>query len=151
MEVLRLSPFDPYAELKDFLARQRGAGAIASLIGLCRGESGRVEALVLEHFPGFTETEIARLMAQTRDRFALEDLCVIHRAGRIIPGEPIVLVAASAAHRRPAFDAVDFLMDYLKTEAPFWKKEVGPEGSRWVEPRSQDLEHKARWTADRED
>lgn len=151
MDVLRLSAFDPYAELKDFVARQSGAGAVASLIGLCRAESGRVKTLVLDHFPGFTETEIARLMAQTRDRFALEDLCVIHRAGHIAPGEPIVLVAAAATHRRAAFDAVDFLMDYLKTEAPFWKKEEGPDGARWIEPRSQDLENKLRWTGDRED
>lgn len=150
MGVVRLAPFDPATELERFAARQAGAGAVASFLGLCRAEGGRVSALVLDHFPGFTEAEIERLMAETRRRFPVQDIHVAHRAGRVEPGEAIVLVAAAATHRRAAFDAVDFLMDYLKTEAPFWKKEEGPGGERWIEPRGEDHADKTRWTDERE-
>ena len=150
MSVVRLAPFDPQAELSAFTARQSGAGAVVSFLGLCRDNGGRVTALVLDHFPGFTESEIERLVADTRQRFAVQDLYVVHRAGRVLPGEAIVLVAAAAAHRRAAFEAVDRLMDYLKTEAPFWKKEEGPNGGDWIEPRGEDHADKTRWTDNRE-
>jgi molybdopterin synthase catalytic subunit len=145
---VRTAPFDPAAELAAFAARAQGAGGVASFIGVCRAASlaGPVEALVLDHYPGFTEAEIVRLTDAAIARFALIDACVLHRAGEVRPGEAIVLAAAAAPHRRAAFDAVDWLMDHLKTEAPFWKQERGPDGARWIEPRAEDHADKARWT-----
>jgi len=142
-----LEHFNPETELAAFLRDQHAAGAVASFVGLCRSESHgeKITALTLDHFEGFTDKEIVRLSGEAAKRFALDDLLVIHRAGRILPGEAIVLVAASSAHRRAAFDAVDFLMDYLKTEAPFWKQEETQNGARWVEPRTDDHTDKKRW------
>jgi molybdopterin synthase catalytic subunit len=140
-------PFDPAAELAGFTAGSAGAGAVASFTGLCRGEShGRpVRALVLDHFPGFTDAEISRMAQEIADRFEVDALRVVHRAGRVLPGEAIVFVAAASAHRRASFQAVDCLMDYLKTDAPFWKQEESDGGAVWVEPRAQDHRDKARW------
>jgi molybdopterin synthase catalytic subunit len=145
-------PFDPNAALAAFMAAHPDAGAMASFVGICRGHTNgeAVTALILEHFEGFTQSEIARIMAACQARFAVTGLLVMHRTGRVLPGEPIVLAAAASAHRRAAFEAVDFLMDYLKSEAPFWKKEEGPLGARWVEPRVEDLIDKTRWSDERE-
>jgi molybdopterin synthase catalytic subunit len=146
MEVrLVTEPFEPGAELTGFCAGRVESGAVASFVGIARGEAGAATALELEAYPGFTEAEIGKMVEAASARFSLHDALVIHRHGRIAPGETIVLVATAAAHRREAFEACDYLMDYLKSHAPFWKKEHGPAGARWVEPTARDLEDIARW------
>jgi molybdopterin synthase catalytic subunit len=137
--------FDPGAELNSFSAGRVAAGAVASFLGIARGEVGQAVALELEAYPGFTESEIATILDTAVDRFALHDARVIHRVGPIAPGEPIVLVLTASPHRREALQACDFLMDYLKSRAPFWKKEFGPDGPRWVEPTARDLSDIERW------
>lgn len=141
-------PFDPGALLSAFCAGRTGSGAVVSFTGIARDHArdGAVTALELESYPGFTEAEIARRCAEVQAEFALHDLAVVHRVGRIAPGEAIVFVAAAAEHRRAAFQAADALMDWLKTSAPFWKKEHTPEGARWIEPRPEDHQDAARWT-----
>ena len=138
-------PFEPGEELTRFCQGRAETGAVASFVGLARGEAGRAAALELEAYPGLTDAEIARIVEEAMGRFSLQDALVIHRYGRIAPGEAIVLVLTAAAHRREAFEACDFLMDYLKSQAPFWKKEHGPEGARWVEPTDRDLADIRRW------
>ena len=138
--------FRPEAELNAFIeSRGDHIGAIASFIGYCRTSSaqGRVEHLELDHYPGFTEGEVARLAAQAAKRHGLAALLVIHRVGIIPNRDPIVLVAAQSQHRAEAFAAVAEMMDYLKTDAPFWKREVGPEHSRWIEPTAADYARRA--------
>jgi molybdopterin synthase catalytic subunit len=144
---VQAEPFDAGAELAAFVAAAAGAGAVASFVGLVRPESAGeiVSGLELEHYPAFTERAVAAIGEDARMRFGLSGLLIVHRCGAIAPGEPIVFVAAAAAHRRAAFDAVDYMMDRLKTEAPFWKREHGADGPRWIEPRDSDLEDKARW------
>jgi molybdopterin synthase catalytic subunit len=141
---IQAEPFDPAAELAAFAAGVAGAGAIASFTGLVRG-GGNVSGLELDHYPALTERAVTAIGGDARARFGLAGLAIIHRYGALAPGEPIVFVAAAAAHRRAAFDAVDYLMDRLKTEAPFWKREHGPDGPRWIEAREADLEDRARW------
>lgn len=134
--------FSPDAELARFTATRGAAcGAAVTFIGYCRGASahGEVTRLELEHYPGFTEREICRLTQRVAKQRDVSDILVIHRFGSISPGEPIVLVAGLSAHRAAAFAAVEELMDYLKTDAPFWKREIGPEGARWIEPTADDL------------
>ena len=115
--------------------------------GIARAEAGATTALELEAYPGFTEARDRRKIARSgaRARFGLDDYGIVHRVGKIAPGEPVVFVATAAKHRRAAFEACDYLMDYLKSRAPFWKKEHGPDGARWVEPRDQDHADIARW------
>ena len=137
--------FDPGAELTAFCAGRTESGAVASFVGIARGEGGDATALELQAYPGFTEGEIGRMVEAAMTRFDLHDALVIHRHGPIAPGEPIVMVATASAHRREAFEACDYLMDYLKSRAPFWKKEHGPGGARWVEPTERDLDDLARW------
>jgi molybdopterin synthase catalytic subunit len=137
--------FDPGEALNRFSADRMVTGAVASFLGIARGEPGQAAALELEAYPGFTEARIAALIETAIDRFGLQDAEVIHRVGPIPPGDPIVLVLTAAAHRREAFDACDFLMDYLKSRAPFWKREYGPGGARWVEPTARDLSDIERW------
>jgi molybdopterin synthase catalytic subunit len=141
------APFDPAAETARFAAGRPQAGALASFVGLCRASTGdrAVTRLHLDHYPGFTEAEIARIEEEARATFDLIDTLVLHRCGTVAPGEPIVLVAALSTHRKAALQAVDFLMDYLKTGAPFWKREEGPDGARWIEPRADDHEARAAW------
>jgi molybdopterin synthase catalytic subunit len=138
--------FDPEAELAGLSAGRRDAGALASFVGYCRDATGdrAVDKLHIEHYPGFTERDIERLVKEVAGRFQLKDLLVIHRVGDIAPGEAIVLVAALSGHRAQAFDAVRLMMDYLKTDAPLWKKETGPDGARWIEPHSEDHARRAR-------
>ena len=138
-------PFDPGALLSGFCRDRAEVGAVATFTGLARAEAGATTILELEAYPGFTETEIGKIAEQARARFSLADLLILHRIGQIAPGEPIVFVATAAGHRREAFEACDFLMDYLKSRAPFWKKEHGPDGVRWIEPRAQDHADIARW------
>ena len=142
--------FDPAERLRRFGVQVGAAGgevgAIVSFTGLCRDEAG-LDALELEAYHGFAETEIAREAHATNGRFGVVALEIVHRVGRVAPGEAIVFVAAAARHRRAAFQAVDQLMDYLKSRAPFWKKEIAASGERWIEPRAQDYEDAARWDA----
>lgn len=142
-------PFSPGAELDRFLAAPGDAGACVSFIGRvrARGETGDIGAMTLEHYPGMTERELARLEADARARWSLEDVLVIHRHGTLKVGEPIVLVLTRAAHRGDAFAAAAFLMDYLKTRAPFWKAESGADGPAWVEAKDSDDAAAARWKA----
>jgi molybdopterin synthase catalytic subunit len=142
---LQTVAFDPGAELCGFCAGRTESGAVASFVGIARGERGAATALELEAYPGFTEAEIGKMAEAAAGRFSLDDVLVIHRHGRIAPGEPIVMVLTASAHRREAFEACDYLMDYLKSRAPFWKKEHGPGGPRWVEPTQRDLDDIARW------
>lgn len=137
--------FDPGVLLSAFCEDRRETGAVASFVGLARAEQGSTDILELEAYPGFTEARIAEHAAAATERFALQDVRIVHRVGQIAPGDAIVFVATAAAHRRAAFEACDFLMDYLKSRAPFWKKETGPDGARWIEPKAQDHADIARW------
>lgn len=138
-------PFDPQAECAAFAAGRDDAGALVSFTGLCRAANAgeAVTALEIEQYPGFTHKEIRRLAEDVAVRCACPDLLVVHRVGRILPGEAIVLVAALSMHRAAAFAAVEMLMDYLKTDAPLWKKENGPRGAHWIEPRGEDRARRA--------
>ncbi|MBM3480678.1 MAG: molybdenum cofactor biosynthesis protein MoaE [Alphaproteobacteria bacterium] len=143
--------FDVGAEL-DALTRGRlGVGGMTSFLGLVRDIHGdaRVGAMTLEHFPGMTERELGRISAEAHARWPLEATLVVHRFGRLEPGDRIVLCAAASAHRQAAFDACAFLIDFLKTRAPFWKLEATDAGERWVEARASDDDAAARWDAPR--
>ena len=144
---LQTDPIDPSALLAGFCQDRTEVGAVVSFTGLCRAATdGRaVETLALDAWPGFTERVMAELEAETRARFDLIDLIAVHRWGEVAVGEAIVFVAAAAVHRRDAFQAADFLMDQLKTRAPLWKREEGPDGRRWIEPRATDHADAARW------
>ena len=124
-----------------------GVGAVATFTGICRDEAGRLAALELEHYPGMAGAEIGRIAIDAAERWPLLGLTIIHRIGLIRPGENIVLVAAASTHRQAAFQAAEFLMDYMKSRAPFWKKEHLADGSSgsWVEAREIDEEAVARW------
>ncbi|MEZ5922250.1 MAG: molybdenum cofactor biosynthesis protein MoaE [Parvularculaceae bacterium] len=139
--------FEPVAELTKFEKANIGAGAIVSFVGKVRGEADgkKVKALHLDHYPGVTEQSINDIAQQASARWAIDDALIIHRTGEVLAGEPIVLVCVASAHRRPAFEAADFLMDYLKTEALFWKKERLEGQERWIEPREDDYNDAARW------
>ena len=142
---LQSERFDAGALLNGFCEGRAETGAVVSFTGLVRAEQGQVQALELEAYPGFTEAEIGRTADAALARFGVQDVLVVHRIGKIEPGEPIVFVAAAAAHRRAAFLAADHLMDYLKTQAPFWKKSHDADGARWIEPTPADHEDAARW------
>jgi molybdopterin synthase catalytic subunit len=146
---VRLSsdPFEPGALLTGFCAGRSETGAVVSFTGLARGEAGAVTALELDAYPGFTEVAIADAAREAATRFGLQDVLIVHRTGKTAPGEPIVFVAAASAHRRAAFEGADFLMDYLKSRAPFWKKSHEAGGARWIEPTARDYEDAARWDA----
>ena len=139
--------FDAAAETEALTRGRVDMGAVVAFTGFCRDEGGRLAALELEHYPGMAEAEIARIAAEAQSRWPLLGLTIIHRVGRIRPGEEIVLVLAASAHRRAAFEAAEFLMDYLKTRAPFWKREHLKDGTTggWVEAKTQDDEATARW------
>ncbi len=141
------STFDPGKELSAFEKNAGDAGAVVSFLGRVRGEEteSAVRALYLEHYPGVTEHRLGDAEAEAHRRWAIDEPLIIHRIGDMKPGEPIVFVCVSARHRRDAFEAADFLMDYLKTKALFWKKEIRPGGDQWIEPRAQDYSDAARW------
>ncbi|MDT9600893.1 molybdenum cofactor biosynthesis protein MoaE [Sphingosinicella rhizophila] len=139
----------PDRELASFMARLSGAGAVVSFVGIARGrdkEGEIVRGLFLDHYPGMTEHSLETIAAAALDRFDIDDALVVHRCGAVAPGEPIVIAAAASAHRRAAFEAADYLMDRLKTEAMFWKREDGVDGSRWIEPTEADRADLARWS-----
>lgn len=139
--------FDVTIEIKRLTNGRTDVGAVVSFVGLCRAEGGRLAALELEHYPGMAEAEILRTAEAAVQRWPLQGVAVVHRYGRIQPGEDIVLVVTVSAHRQAAFEAAEFLMDYLKTHAPFWKKEHLAEGDEgaWVEAAKADDEAAARW------
>lgn len=140
--------FEPAEALRQFAAMAAGAGAVVSFTGLARGttrEGAPVETLVLESHRTLTLRSMEEIVAAAHARFAIAAARVIHREGRIAPGEAIVFVATAAAHRRAAFEAADYMMDRLKSEAVFWKREEGPGGARWIEPTSDDAADLARW------
>lgn len=138
-------PFDAGAELNRFAASAAGAGAIVSFTGIVRDVEGRLNAMEIEHYPGMTERAISEIAEQARDRWGLSDLLVIHRFGTMQQGDQIMMVATASRHRVAAFEAAEFLMDYLKSRAPFWKKEVTDQGKTWVEATNEDEEALNRW------
>lgn len=143
------APFDAGAEQQALLAGRTDIGAVVSFIGLVRdfNERPEVVALTLEHYPGMTESALEAIVAEARDRWPLDAVRVIHRVGRLTPGDSIVLVVVASAHRRAAFEACDFIMDYLKTRAPFWKKEHTSDADYWVSERHSDHSDARRWEA----
>ena len=142
---LQSEPFEPGALLTAFSAGRTETGAVASFTGLARAEQGGTELLELEAYPGLTDAEITRIAQAAAARFGLQDWLVVHRIGPVAPGEAIVFVATASAHRREAFEACDYLMDYLKSRAPLWKKSHGPDGARWIEPTDRDRTDVERW------
>ncbi len=138
-------PFDPENEARRFRLACPDAGAIVTFTGLVRGEGDPSLRLVLEHCPALTEREIEGFAANAFRRWPLQALAVRHRVGLLTPGEPIVFVGAASAHRRAAFEAADYVMDYLKSAAPFWKRECDARGERWIEPRAEDRRDLERW------
>lgn len=144
---LQREDFDVGAEIAALSAGRTDVGAVASFTGICRG--GDIAAMTLEHYPGMAEAEIERHVAEAETRWPLLGVTVIHRYGRMVPGDNIVLVATASQHREAAFAAAEFLMDYLKTRAPFWKKEERAGGDGWVEARQSDAAAAARWAGRR--
>ena len=145
---VQADPFDPAAELASFARDRTDVGGIATFVGLVRDEHAGepVTAMTLEHYPGMTERKLAEIEDRARARWPLLETLVIHRVGRMLPGEPIVLVATASAHRAAALDACAFLIDWLKTGAPFWKREEFAGGQeRWVEAKAEDDQAAARW------
>ncbi|WP_435203125.1 molybdenum cofactor biosynthesis protein MoaE [Qipengyuania sp. 902] len=143
--VVRHGRLDPAAELATLTGESKEAGGVVSFVGLAREEDGAVAELILEHHPVLTERSLEEIATAALERFGVNAVSVVHRAGRIMPGEPIVFAGAAARHRREAFLAADYLMDMLKTRAAFWKREDGPAGPRWIEPRDEDHSDAARW------
>ena len=139
--------FDAGREIAALRAGDARVGAVATFIGTVRdvNDAAHILTLTLEHYPGMTEQALEAIVAEARTRFDIFDALVIHRVGTLAPADQIVLVAVTSAHRGEAFDACRFLMDYLKTRAPFWKKETTPQGARWVDARASDDEAAARW------
>ena len=140
--------FDVSAEIARLREGNPKVGAVASFVGIVRdlNEGDAVASLTLEHYPGMTEKSVEKIVAEARDRWDIYDALVIHRVGLLKPLEQIVLVVVSSAHRGESFKACEFLMDYLKTRAPFWKKEQTPDGERWVDARASDDAAAERWT-----
>jgi len=144
---IQTAPFDLGAEVDALRAGRLDVGAVASFVGYARdiNDGSGVTAMTLEHYPGMTEKALAVLVDEARVRWALIDVTLVHRVGRLQPGDPIVLVAVASRHRGDAFAACEYLMDALKTRAPFWKKEETPDGERWVEARASDDAAAKRW------
>ena len=138
--------FDVGAEIAALKADRTDIGAIVSFIGTVRDAHGDVAEMTLEHYPGMTETELERIESEAHTRWPLQASLIVHRTGTLKPGDNIVLVITASEHRDAAFDAAKLLMDYLKTSAPFWKRESGPQGSKWVEAKATDDAAAARWS-----
>ena len=145
---IQQADFDIAREIAALTAGRTDIGAVVTFSGICRGdeESGKIAALTLEHYPGMAEAEIKRHADEAMSRWPLNGITVIHRVGRITPGENIVLVLTASQHRQAAFQGAEFLMDYLKTSAPFWKQVDSAEGTNWVEAHTRDDHAAARWT-----
>lgn len=144
---VQIEPFDAAALAREVSGADGEAGAVVSFVGLVRDSNAgsRVRELYLEHYPGMTEKSIDTILEEAESRWRVRDIRVVHRIGRLYPGDPIVAVVVSSAHRGDAFSACEFIMDYLKTRAPFWKKETTPEGTRWVDARDSDSDAAERW------
>ncbi|SNS14827.1 molybdenum cofactor biosynthesis protein MoaE [Tropicimonas sediminicola] len=137
--------FLPGEELDAFTARVDGAGAVVSFTGIVRDDSGALAEMVIEHYPGMTERALEKIAAEACERWSLADVLVIHRFGPLAPNEQIMMVATASRHRKDAFDAAEFLMDYLKSRAPFWKKERSRNGESWVAAKDSDEDALTRW------
>lgn len=143
---VQAEPFDLGAETAAFAARQQGMGAVVTFTGIVRDlPDGGLGAMEIEHYPGMTEKAISGIAAKAATRWNTGDILVIHRYGRLAPSEMIMMVATAAAHRAEAFQAAEFLMDYLKSRAPFWKKEIGKQGADWVAAKADDEAALDRW------
>jgi len=140
--------FDVGAEIERLTQGRPGIGGIVTFVGVVRGGgmSEPVTAMTLEHYPGMTEKQLGAIEAEARERWPLEDVLIVHRYGRLLPGERIVLVVTASSHRQAAFEACEFLVDWLKTKAPFWKLEETKQGPRWVEARASDDNAADRWS-----
>ncbi len=139
-------PFDKGAEVAEFTAAMPGAGAVVTFSGLVRDEGGALTAMEIEHYPGMTERALEKIRDDAMTRWSLTGAAIIHRFGPMKPGEQIMMVATAARHRADAFAAAEFLMDYLKSRAPFWKKEFGADGANWVAAKDEDEVALDRWT-----
>ncbi len=147
---LQSEPFDPGAETNAFLKNRETAGAFVSFVGTVRSTPDRpVETLTIEHYPALAQKQIDRFASEAMARFGLIDIGVIHRFGTMRPGEVIVMVMALSAHRQASLDAASYIMDWLKTDAPFWKRETGPDGTQWVAARAEDDRARDKWREDR--
>ncbi len=141
------SPLNPEAEIEAMRQGNPGIGALVSFVGLMRdiNEGDSVQSMYLEHYPGMTEKALEAILAEAQTHWELEAIKIIHRVGELSPLDPIVLVAVASRHREEAFRACEFIIDYLKTQAPFWKKERTADGERWVDARQSDSEAESRW------
>jgi molybdopterin synthase catalytic subunit len=150
---IQTEDFDAGAEIAKLRAGNPAVGAVASFVGVCRdrNDGEAVATMTLEHYPGMTEKALEKIVEEALTRWKILDVTVVHRVGELEPTDQIVLVVVSGAHRGEAFAACEFLMDYLKTRAPFWKKEQTPAGARWVEARASDDDAAARWAAEKKD
>ena len=139
--------FDVGAEIAALRSNNPRIGAVASFIGIVRdsNEGAAVGSITLEHYPGMTEKSLASICEQAKARWALDDVLIVHRVGTLAPSDQIVLVVTTSSHRGDAFAACQFVMDYLKTEAPFWKKETTEDGMRWVDARDSDAQAREKW------
>lgn len=143
---VQAAPFDFAAEAQAFAGSVQDAGAVVTFSGLVRGDGGRLDRMEIEHYPGMTQRAISAIRDEAVRRWGLSDALVIHRHGVLRPGEIIMMVATAARHRGEAFAAAEFLMDYLKSRAPFWKKEFGPGGAAWVAAKDEDEAALSRWS-----
>jgi molybdopterin synthase catalytic subunit len=150
---IQTEDFDAGAEIATLRLNNPKIGAVTSFIGVCRdaNDGTAVTKMTLEHYPGMTEKALEKIVAEAKARWDLMEVLVVHRVGELKPADQIVLVAVAGAHRGEAFAACEFIMDYLKTRAPFWKKEETPQGARWVEARSSDDEAAERWNSPKAD
>jgi len=142
---IQAEPFDYGAECAGFAQNADGAGAIVTFCGIVRDNDGRLQAMEIEHYPGMTQSALDQIEAQARDRWSLTDTLIVHRHGRLEPGAMIMMVATASRHRADAFAAAEFLMDYLKSRAPFWKKEFSADGAAWVAAKDADEDALKRW------
>lgn len=144
--VVQQGPFDLGAEANAFAAADTGMGAIVTFTGVVRDLArGDLDVMEIEHYPGMTEKALAKIAAEAQERWSLGDVLVIHRYGRLAPGDRIMMVATAAPHRKDAFEAAEYLMDYLKSRAPFWKKEITGAGADWVAAKEEDEDALTRW------
>jgi len=150
---IQTKDFDAGAEIATLRLNNPKIGAVASFIGVCRdaNDGTAVTKMTLEHYPGMTEKALEKIVAEAKARWDVMEVLVVHRVGELKPADQIVLVAVTGAHRGEAFAACEFVMDYLKTRAPFWKKEETPQGARWVEARSSDDDAAERWNSPKAD
>lgn len=142
---LQAAPFDYGAECAAFARSADGAGAVVTFLGVVRDDEGRLSRMEIEHYPGMTEKALASIAAEAQARWPLSGWLILHRHGTLHPGEPIMMVATASRHRAAAFQAAEFLMDYLKSRAPFWKKEFGADGAEWVAAKDEDEAALDRW------